>query len=86
MRSPRSRLASASSLGPSTAKPPEAGCRPDPERSSSKPDDSGVLSSFRQVIHTPGHSPDGIALYERTTGILLPGDVIYDDPLINEVS
>ncbi|TIQ53754.1 MAG: MBL fold metallo-hydrolase, partial [Mesorhizobium sp.] len=31
-----------------------------------------------EVIHTPGHSPGGIALYERKTGILLSGDIVYD--------
>ncbi|MER8825726.1 MBL fold metallo-hydrolase [Mesorhizobium sp. M0938] len=38
-----------------------------------------------EVIHTPGHSPGGIALYERETGILLSGDIIYDGPLIDDV-
>ncbi|RRI00879.1 MBL fold metallo-hydrolase [Mesorhizobium tamadayense] len=38
-----------------------------------------------EVIHTPGHSPGGIALYERTTGILLSGDIVYDGPLIDDV-
>ncbi|QKC97074.1 MBL fold metallo-hydrolase [Mesorhizobium sp. NZP2298] len=32
-----------------------------------------------EVIHTPGHS-----LYERKTGILLSGDIIYDGPLIDD--
>jgi glyoxylase-like metal-dependent hydrolase (beta-lactamase superfamily II) len=34
------------------------------------------------VIHTPGHSPGGIALWEKKTGILLSGDIVYDGPLI----
>lgn len=38
-----------------------------------------------EVIHTPGHSPGGIALYEEKTGILLSGDIIYDGPLIDDV-
>lgn len=37
-----------------------------------------------EVIHTPGHSPGGIGLFERRTGILLSGDVIYDGPLIDD--
>lgn len=37
-----------------------------------------------EVIHTPGHSPGGIALWERTTGILLSGDIVYDGPLIDD--
>jgi len=36
------------------------------------------------VVHTPGHSPGGIALWERKTGILLSGDIIYDGPLIDD--
>ena len=38
-----------------------------------------------EIIHTPGHSPGGIALYERKTGVLLSGDIIYDGPLIDDV-
>jgi glyoxylase-like metal-dependent hydrolase (beta-lactamase superfamily II) len=37
-----------------------------------------------QVIHTPGHSPGGIALHEKKTGILLSGDIVYDGPLIDD--
>lgn len=36
-----------------------------------------------EVVHTPGHSPGGIGLFERATGIFLSGDVIYDGPLID---
>ncbi|MBL8583334.1 MAG: MBL fold metallo-hydrolase [Rhizobiaceae bacterium] len=38
-----------------------------------------------EVIHTPGHSPGGIALYEKASGILLSGDIVYDGPLIDDV-
>ena len=31
------------------------------------------------VLHVPGHSPGGIALYDASRGILIPGDVIYAD-------
>jgi glyoxylase-like metal-dependent hydrolase (beta-lactamase superfamily II) len=37
-----------------------------------------------EVLHLPGHSPGGIGLFERSTGILLSGDAIYDGPLIDE--
>ncbi len=37
-----------------------------------------------EVIHTPGHSPGGIALFERETGILFSGDIVYDGPLIED--
>ncbi|SFH29568.1 MBL fold metallo-hydrolase [Modicisalibacter xianhensis] len=36
------------------------------------------------VVHTPGHSPGGIALWEAATGTLISGDVIYDGPLIED--
>ena len=36
------------------------------------------------VVHTPGHSPGGIGLFERGTGIFLSGDIIYDGPLIDD--
>lgn len=35
-----------------------------------------------EVIHTPGHSPGGIALWEQATGMLISGDIVYDGPLI----
>ena len=38
-----------------------------------------------EVIHTPGHSPGGIALFERTAGILFSGDIVYDGPLIEDL-
>jgi glyoxylase-like metal-dependent hydrolase (beta-lactamase superfamily II) len=37
-----------------------------------------------EVIHTPGHSPGGIALWEAATGVLISGDLIYDGPLIED--
>ena len=37
-----------------------------------------------EVIHTPGHSPGGIALWERATGLLFSGDILYDGPLIED--
>jgi glyoxylase-like metal-dependent hydrolase (beta-lactamase superfamily II) len=37
-----------------------------------------------EVIHTPGHSPGGITLFEKESGILLSGDAIYDGPLIDD--
>jgi glyoxylase-like metal-dependent hydrolase (beta-lactamase superfamily II) len=37
-----------------------------------------------EVIHTPGHSPGGIGLLERATGIFFSGDIIYDGPLIDD--
>ena len=37
-----------------------------------------------EVVHTPGHSPGGIALWEAASGILFSGDIFYDGPLIEE--
>ncbi|MFT8884753.1 MAG: MBL fold metallo-hydrolase [Acetobacter papayae] len=37
-----------------------------------------------EVLHTPGHSPGGIALWEKATGTLLSGDVVYDGPLLDD--
>lgn len=35
-------------------------------------------SHFRlEVLHTPGHSPGSICLYERDRGILVTGDLVY---------
>jgi glyoxylase-like metal-dependent hydrolase (beta-lactamase superfamily II) len=36
-----------------------------------------------EVLHLPGHSPGGIALWEARAGLLFPGDVIYDGVLID---
>ncbi len=36
------------------------------------------------VIHTPGHSPGGIALHEEATGILIAGDIVYDGELVTD--
>jgi glyoxylase-like metal-dependent hydrolase (beta-lactamase superfamily II) len=37
-----------------------------------------------EVVHTPGHSPGGIGLFESASGIFLSGDIIYDGPLIDD--
>ncbi|MCF3932741.1 MBL fold metallo-hydrolase [Acuticoccus sp. M5D2P5] len=37
-----------------------------------------------EVIHTPGHSPGGVALWEAETGILFSGDIVYDGPLVED--
>ena len=37
-----------------------------------------------QVLHTPGHSPGGISLFEAATETLFSGDIIYDGPLIED--
>ena len=37
-----------------------------------------------EVVHTPGHSPGGIGLFEAKTGVFLSGDIVYDGPLIDD--
>lgn len=38
-----------------------------------------------QVLHTPGHSPGGISLWEAATQTLFSGDILYDGPLVENV-
>ncbi|MCZ6579478.1 MAG: MBL fold metallo-hydrolase [Gammaproteobacteria bacterium] len=38
-----------------------------------------------QIMHLPGHSPGSIALYEKNTGCLFSGDVVYDGALFDTV-
>lgn len=33
------------------------------------------------VLHTPGHSPDGISLLDERNGILFPGDMVQTGPM-----
>jgi glyoxylase-like metal-dependent hydrolase (beta-lactamase superfamily II) len=37
-----------------------------------------------ETIHTPGHSPGSIALWEKKTGILFSGDAVYDGALVDD--
>jgi len=37
-----------------------------------------------EILHLPGHLPGSIALYEKASGILFSGDVIYDGELAYE--
>ncbi|MCY3597038.1 MAG: MBL fold metallo-hydrolase [Rhodospirillales bacterium] len=37
-----------------------------------------------EVIHTPGHSPGSIALWEAATATLFSGDTAYDGPLVTD--
>jgi glyoxylase-like metal-dependent hydrolase (beta-lactamase superfamily II) len=38
-----------------------------------------------EVLHLPGHTPGSACLYERATGILFSGDVVYDDNLLDDL-
>ena len=37
-----------------------------------------------EIIHTPGHSPGGIMLWEPSSQVLFSGDTVYDGPLIDD--
>ncbi|WP_281968693.1 MBL fold metallo-hydrolase [Roseovarius nanhaiticus] len=38
-----------------------------------------------QLIHTPGHSPDSVSLWDAEAGILFAGDYLYDGALYAQV-
>ena len=37
------------------------------------------------VLHLPGHSPGGIGLLDEHAGLLLSGDAVYDDDLLDDL-
>jgi glyoxylase-like metal-dependent hydrolase (beta-lactamase superfamily II) len=37
------------------------------------------------VLHLPGHSPGGIGLMDEADGLLLSGDAIYDDDILDDL-
>jgi len=48
-------------------------------------DGSDLGDRVFQVLHLPGHAPGSIALWEESTGILFPGDTLYDGDLIEDL-
>ena len=38
-----------------------------------------------EVLHTPGHSPGSICLWEPATGVLFSADVLNDGPILDEL-
>ncbi len=49
-------------------------------------DEGEVIETGRhrfEILHLPGHSPGGIALWEAEAGLLFSGDVIYDGVIID---
>ncbi|MFL6071696.1 MAG: MBL fold metallo-hydrolase, partial [Actinomycetes bacterium] len=38
-----------------------------------------------EVVHLPGHTPGSTVLFERATGVLFTGDVLYDGELLDEL-
>jgi glyoxylase-like metal-dependent hydrolase (beta-lactamase superfamily II) len=41
--------------------------------------------AFR-VLHLPGHTAGSIGLLDESSGVLFPGDVVYDDVLLDELT
>lgn len=37
------------------------------------------------VLELPGHSPDGIGLFDEKNGVFFGGDAIYDDELLDDI-
>ena len=70
-------------------KPPPVGLNPEtysikpsrPNRQLKDGDTLTVGNRTLQVLHTPGHSPGSICLWEESAGLLFSGDTIYDDPI-----
>jgi glyoxylase-like metal-dependent hydrolase (beta-lactamase superfamily II) len=38
------------------------------------------------VLHLPGHSPGGIALFDQHDGTMFSGDTVYDDVLLDDIN
>lgn len=38
-----------------------------------------------EVLHTPGHSPGSICLWEAATGVLFSADVLYNGTILDEI-
>lgn len=50
---------------------------PDPDRMLNEGDILRCGEVSLEVIHVPGHSPGGIALYNRANQVLFPGDILF---------
>lgn len=50
---------------------------PDPDRMLNEGDILRCGEESLEVIHVPGHSPGGIALYNRANQVLFPGDILF---------
>jgi glyoxylase-like metal-dependent hydrolase (beta-lactamase superfamily II) len=48
-------------------------------------DQISLGSRVIEVMHTPGHSPGGICLFDRRAGVLFSGDTLYDSRLFDEL-
>lgn len=50
---------------------------PGPDRLLRDGDELSLAGSSWQVLHTPGHSPGGITLYQRESGVAIVGDSLF---------
>jgi glyoxylase-like metal-dependent hydrolase (beta-lactamase superfamily II) len=80
-------------FGPSLTQPPHSGFRladwtltPAPLTGLLAEGDRIDLGSRTfTVLHLPGHSPGGIGLLDEHAGLLLAGDAVYDDDLLDDI-
>jgi glyoxylase-like metal-dependent hydrolase (beta-lactamase superfamily II) len=72
---------------------PRAGYRPEDYRVEPAPATRLLADGERvdlgdrllEVVHLPGHTPGSAGLFERDTGVLFSGDVVYDGTLLDEL-
>ncbi|HQH40456.1 MAG TPA: MBL fold metallo-hydrolase [Bacteroidales bacterium] len=51
---------------------------PDPDRMLDEGEVLKCGEESLEILHVPGHSPGGIALYNREEQVLLPGDILFN--------
>ncbi len=79
--------------GPALARPPARGFRladwaprPAPLTALLAEGDVVDLGDRRfRALHLPGHSPGSLGLFDEAAGLLLTGDAIYDDGIIDDL-
>lgn len=42
----------------------------------------GINALFKQILHTPGHTPDSLCVYHNNSNTLYVGDTIYTDDCV----
>jgi glyoxylase-like metal-dependent hydrolase (beta-lactamase superfamily II) len=52
-----------------------------PQRILRDSDEINLGNRNLEILHTPGHSPGHICIYEATTGYLVTGDILYEGTL-----
>jgi glyoxylase-like metal-dependent hydrolase (beta-lactamase superfamily II) len=54
---------------------------PDPDRFVYEGESLILGNEALEILHVPGHSPGGIALYNRTDQVLFPGDILFKESI-----